>query len=67
MQDILKLKHGTKAQVVLLSGFMGAGKITLLKWILSWPTDLSDTVVIVNEFGDVGIDGLLLKSLFGKS
>lgn len=51
-----------KARVVLLSGFLGAGKTTLLKRILSWETDLSDTVVLVNEFGDIGIDGALLKN-----
>ncbi|NNG01489.1 MAG: GTP-binding protein [Desulfobacteraceae bacterium] len=50
-----------KTAVVLLSGFLGAGKTTLLKNILSWQADLSDTVVLVNEFGAVGIDGGLLK------
>ena len=50
-----------KAEILLLSGFLGAGKTTLLKRILSWEADLSDTVVMVNEFGDVGIDGALLK------
>jgi G3E family GTPase len=49
-----------KAQVIIVSGFLGAGKTTLLKRILSWGKDLSSTVVIVNEFGDVGIDGSLL-------
>lgn len=49
-----------KTQVILLAGFLGAGKTTLLKRILSWETDLSGTVVIVNEFGAVGIDGSLL-------
>jgi G3E family GTPase len=44
-----------------LSGFLGSGKTTLLKRILSWETNLSETVVIVNEFGDVAIDGALLK------
>lgn len=53
-------KNG-KAKVIVVTGFLGAGKTTLLKRILSWETDLSGTVVIVNEFGDVGIDGLLLK------
>jgi G3E family GTPase len=48
-------------EIVLLSGFLGSGKTTLLKRILSWETNLSETVVIVNEFGDVGIDGTLLK------
>jgi G3E family GTPase len=51
-----------KAQVIVLSGYLGAGKTTLLKRILSWETDLSKTVVLVNEFGDVGIDGALLKN-----
>jgi G3E family GTPase len=50
-----------KAEVIILAGFLGAGKTTLLKRILSWETDLSRTVVIVNEFGDVGIDGSLLE------
>jgi G3E family GTPase len=50
-----------KASVLLLSGFLGAGKTTLLKRILSWQTDLTDTVVLVNEFGEVGIDGALLE------
>ena len=42
-----------KCAVFLLSGFLGAGKTTLLKRILAWESDLSDTVVLVNEFGDV--------------
>jgi G3E family GTPase len=51
-----------KASILLLAGFLGSGKTTLLKRILAWETDLSDTVVLVNEFGDVGIDGSLLKN-----
>ncbi len=50
-----------KTKIIILSGFLGAGKTTLLKRILSWKMDLSGTVVIVNEFGDLGIDRLLLK------
>ncbi|MCP4753088.1 MAG: GTP-binding protein, partial [Proteobacteria bacterium] len=49
-----------KSGLILVSGFLGAGKTTLLKHILSWKRDMSDTVVIVNEFGDIGIDGSLL-------
>jgi G3E family GTPase len=50
-----------KADIILLAGFLGAGKTTLLKRILSWEADLSETIVMVNEFGDIGIDGALLK------
>ncbi|MGD8337918.1 MAG: GTP-binding protein [Desulfobacterales bacterium] len=51
-----------KSAVFLLSGFLGAGKTTLLKRILAWESDLSDTVILVNEFGDIGIDGDLFKN-----
>ncbi len=61
MTDAADTRSAEKAQVVLLSGFLGAGKTTLLRHILSWRTDLSGTVVVVNEFGDAGIDGALLK------
>ena len=50
-----------KTRIILLTGFLGSGKTTLLKQILSWDSDLTGTVVIVNEFGEVGIDGSLLK------
>ncbi len=50
-----------KAKVFLIAGFLGSGKTTLLKRILSWQTDLTGTVVLVNEYGKVGIDGALLK------
>ncbi len=44
-----------------MTGFLGSGKTTLLKRVLSWEADLSRTVVLVNEFGEIGIDGLMLK------
>lgn len=47
--------------VTILTGFLGAGKSTLLNRILKDP-DMSDTAVIINEFGDVGIDHLLVES-----
>ena len=48
-----------KIDVVLLSGFLGAGKTTLLRRMLAWESDLTGTVVVVNDFGNVGIDGAL--------
>lgn len=47
--------------VVLISGFLGSGKTTLMKNILNWPGDLTGTAVLVNEIGEVGIDGDLLE------
>jgi len=46
--------------VSVLTGFLGAGKTTLLNRLLKDP-DLSDTAVIINEFGDVAIDHLLVE------
>ena len=62
MNDPLVNRAYQKAGLLLLSGFLGAGKTTLLKRIISWETDLSETAVLVNEFGDIGIDGSLLKN-----
>ncbi len=46
--------------VTILTGFLGAGKTTLLNRLLRDPA-LADTAVIVNEFGEVGIDHLLVE------
>ena len=51
-----------KTQVYIVTGFLGAGKTTLLKRVLSFSSDLSKTIVLVNEFGDVGIDKALIKN-----
>jgi G3E family GTPase len=46
--------------VSVITGFLGAGKTTLLNRLLKDP-DLRDTAVIINEFGDVAIDHLLVE------
>jgi len=46
--------------VTVLTGFLGAGKTTLLNRLLKDPA-LADTAVIINEFGDVAIDHLLVE------
>lgn len=46
--------------VSILTGFLGSGKTTLLNRLLKDP-NLRDTAVIINEFGDVGIDHLLVE------
>lgn len=48
--------------LTLLTGFLGAGKTTLLNRLLKDPA-LAQTVVIVNEFGEVGLDHVLMQGL----
>lgn len=50
--------------ITVLTGLMGAGKTTLLNRLLKH-TSLTDTAVLINEFGDVGLDHLLVKSVRG--
>ena len=45
----------------MLTGFLGAGKTTLLNRLLADPA-VTDTAVIVNEFGEAGIDHLLVET-----
>lgn len=46
--------------VSIITGFLGAGKSTLLNRLLK-DRQLSDCAVIINEFGDVGIDHMLVE------
>ena len=48
--------------VNLLTGFLGAGKTTLLQRLLDDPA-LADTAVLINEFGEVGLDHHLLERI----
>jgi G3E family GTPase len=47
----------------LITGFLGSGKTTLLNALLSHP-GMKETAVIVNEFGEIGLDHLLIESAF---
>ena len=48
--------------VTVLTGFLGAGKTTLLNHLLKQPA-LAGTAVLVNEFGEIGLDHLLVRKL----
>lgn len=48
-------------KIDVFSGFLGAGKTTLIKKLLKEAIDGSRTVLIENEFGEIGIDGGFLK------
>jgi len=45
---------------IVLTGFLGSGKTTLLRDFLGHP-DAADTAVIVNEVGEIGLDGAILR------
>ncbi len=49
-----------KLPVTVLTGFLGSGKTTVLARLLKNP-QLKDTAIIVNEFGEVGLDHDLLQ------
>lgn len=48
--------------VTVLTGFLGAGKTTLLNHLLRQPA-MSDAAVLINEFGEVGIDHHLVEKI----
>ncbi|WP_127090259.1 CobW family GTP-binding protein [Aquabacter cavernae] len=48
--------------VTVLTGFLGAGKTTLLNRLLVDPA-LSDTAVLINEFGEIGLDHLFVREV----
>ena len=50
----------TKIDVI--SGFLGAGKTTFIKRLVEGNKDKGKTIIIENEFGEIGIDGGFLKN-----
>jgi G3E family GTPase len=56
------LEQTTYIPVNVITGFLGSGKTTLLQRLLAAPS-LTDTAVLVNEFGEVGLDHHLLRRL----
>lgn len=50
--------------VTVITGFLGSGKTTLISRLLRHP-GLENTAVIVNEFGEVGLDHMLMERLDG--
>ncbi|HEY0301136.1 MAG TPA: GTP-binding protein [Rhizomicrobium sp.] len=57
----LKRARGARVPVTVLTGFLGAGKTTLLKRFLETPEG-AGTAVVINEFGETGIDDALVRS-----
>jgi G3E family GTPase len=54
------IEAASRTPVTLLTGFLGSGKTTVLNHIVKQP-EMAATAVIINEFGEVGIDHLLVE------
>ena len=50
--------------LTVLTGFLGAGKTTLLNRLLA-SSEFADTLVLINEFGEVGLDHLFVEKIDG--
>ena len=58
--------YGERCPVVVVTGFLGSGKTTLLNRALKDPA-FGDCAVLVNEFGEVGLDHHLLEVIDGNT
>jgi G3E family GTPase len=58
-------KSGERLPVSLITGFLGSGKTTLLNRLLRHD-GMADSAVIINEFGEIGLDHLLVEAVQGE-
>ena len=58
-------KSATRLPVLVITGVLGSGKTTLLNRLLRHP-EMSDSAVIINEWGEIGIDHLLVETIDGE-
>lgn len=61
MSEIHVPDQSNRLPISVLTGFLGSGKTTLLSKLLRDP-DMANTAVVINEFGDVGLDHMLVES-----
>ena len=59
-------RSAERLPVSLITGFLGSGKTTLLNRLVQ-RADMADSAVIINEFGDVALDHLLVAPLSGEA
>ena len=61
-EENLGISEDNLIPINIITGFLGSGKTTLLNhWVNS--SDFKDTLVLINEFGDVGLDHELVQSV----
>jgi G3E family GTPase len=61
------MEEASKCKIVLISGFLGAGKTTLIEGILKAPKLNASVAVIQNEFSaQMGIESSLMKDAEGN-
>src|SRR6202034_1137031 len=53
--------RGARLPVIVVTGFLGSGKTTLIRELLRTPEG-ANTAIVVNEYGEVGIDDALLRA-----
>ena len=58
-------KSAERMPVSVITGFLGSGKTTMLNRLLRHP-GMGNSAVIVNEFGEVGLDHLLMEAVSGE-
>lgn len=60
MTDTDSREAQDRIPVSVLTGFLGSGKTTLLRALLNHP-NMGETAVVINEFGEIGLDHLLVE------
>jgi G3E family GTPase len=59
-------RSAERLPVSLITGFLGSGKTTLLNRLLRRP-EMADSAVVINEFGEVALDHLLVEPVTGEA
>jgi G3E family GTPase len=59
-------RSAERLPVSLITGFLGSGKTTLLNRLLQRP-EMADSAVIINEFGEIALDHLLVAPVAGET
>jgi len=59
-------RSAARLPVAVVTGFLGSGKTTMLNHLLAQP-GMGDSAVIINEFGEIGLDHLMVERIDGET